>query len=566
MTDRSDFEEIRTNRPAAEYGRLPTVADVLRTPSLAQGRPEVLAGSNRLDGRVRWVHVVESAGIGKLLSGQELVLSTGVGWPGRDGELAGYVGELLRAGIAGLVLELGPRYSSAPQVLIDICREAGLPLVVLRSQVKFVAVTEEVHRRIIAAQMTALQARDEVHSLFTDLNRTGAPADYVVAEAARLLGVPVVLEDLAHRVVVCAPGPASDGQLLNDWERRSRLEHQHLAAAGTPAGSAQGAAEGWQLTPVEARGQRWGYLAALPGEPHPAGTDMVLEQAAVSLSLGRVAAGGADEWTRLGHQLLLDAMLQRRFSDVAGLQNRLAAAGFSVRGRRLAGLALNLSQDPDGSRTGDIQGDVLRAGRSLGADVLCAHSTTMDTGLLVALSMPRFYDDHAAFLDTFAARVNSQHPDALRTVTAGSLAGDVGGLLDSLGEAMDLMGIVGSGGAGDSGSHGADDAPLVHRSDRQEMTLLLSHLRYEPRVQDYVEKQLGPLLSYDARHNTDLLEVLSAFLKYPGNRTRAAQASHLSRSVFYQRLAVIEKLLARDLTEGETVAGLYAAVVAHRQQ
>ncbi|MBU4464507.1 MAG: helix-turn-helix domain-containing protein, partial [Actinobacteria bacterium] len=41
----------------------------------------------------------------------------------------------------------------------------------------------------------------------------------------------------------------------------------------------------------------------------------------------------------------------------------------------------------------------------------------------------------------------------------------------------------------------------------------------------------------------------------------AATASHLSRSVFYQRLALIEELLGVDLGDGETQAALHVAVL-----
>ena len=44
-----------------------------------------------------------------------------------------------------------------------------------------------------------------------------------------------------------------------------------------------------------------------------------------------------------------------------------------------------------------------------------------------------------------------------------------------------------------------------------------------------------------------------------------AQASHLSRSVFYQRLALIGDLLGADLDDGETIAALHLALLARRR-
>jgi purine catabolism regulator len=50
--------------------------------------------------------------------------------------------------------------------------------------------------------------------------------------------------------------------------------------------------------------------------------------------------------------------------------------------------------------------------------------------------------------------------------------------------------------------------------------------------------------------------VLTALLAHPSNRTAAAEAAHLSRSVFYQRIALLEDLLGVDFDDGEQVAAL----------
>lgn len=48
------------------------------------------------------------------------------------------------------------------------------------------------------------------------------------------------------------------------------------------------------------------------------------------------------------------------------------------------------------------------------------------------------------------------------------------------------------------------------------------------------------------------------------NRTAAASASHLSRSVFYQRIALIQDLLGVDLDDGETQTALHLALLVRR--
>src|SRR5699024_9918501 len=82
------------------------------------------------------------------------------------------------------------------------------------------------------------------------------------------------------------------------------------------------------------------------------------------------------------------------------------------------------------------------------------------------------------------------------------------------------------------------------------------------RLQEHSERMLAPLIRYDDQAGGDLVRVLRAVVAHPGNRTAAAAASHLSRSVFYQRLTLIADLLRADLDDGETLAALHLALLA----
>ncbi|MBW8872993.1 MAG: PucR family transcriptional regulator ligand-binding domain-containing protein, partial [Leifsonia sp.] len=337
MPDRRDPAAGRTVRPEAPVtvtttvlpSVLPSVREVLRMEPVAVALPEVLTGRERLDAPVRWVHVAETAEAARLGSGGELLLATGVGWPADEAALRRLGRVLIDADVAGLVLELGPPMPVAPAALVEEFAAAGLPFAVLHREARFVAITEAVHSRIIAEQMAALRARDDIHALFTDLSLRGSPADFIVEQAARVLGSPVVLEDTSHRVIA-AGGLAAGGEAeLADWEQRSRAAHR---AGG----------DGWTIVPVEARGMRWGHLVGLAGEPHPAGRSNVLEQAAVALALSRLSDRDEDEWTRRSHDALLAALLGRRFAAEGGVTARFEAAGFPIAGRPVVGVAIRL--------------------------------------------------------------------------------------------------------------------------------------------------------------------------------------------------------------------------------
>jgi purine catabolism regulator len=549
VPDRREDRAIHTDRPADRSSDeiLPTVREVIALDAVAQGVPEVLVGDGALDARVRWLHVSDSAGVARLLNGGEMLLSTGSSWPVEPNDLRRFIDELADAGLSGLVLELGTHYRYVPAVVVEAARARGLALIVLHRELKFVTVTEAVHGRIITGQTDALRARDEVRERFTSLVLRGSPADFIVHQLAQTLGAPIVLENLGYEVVAAEVPPAMEEELFTEWELRSRSAHrrsEQRRERGIPAG-----ADDWLIVPVEARGIRWGNLIALPGPEHAAGRTAVLEQGAIALAVGRLADGEADEWARIGRRRLVDGLLAGRFAGVGGAAARLEAAGLPLRGAKLYGLVV--SGASVAVERADAAARALR-GRALagsGPAAVVAPATTM----LVSLPPDAVFDD-AAVVAFVRALVDAADVERV-TVSVGRAAEGIDAALASVHEAVDLAG---------GRRRRSGRGPHLRRAENRPLVQLVTALRDDHRVLEHGERMLAPLISYDLSRSGDLLDVLEAMLAHPGNRTAAAGASHLSRSVFYQRIALIEELLGSDLDDGETQTALHLALLVRR--
>jgi purine catabolism regulator len=140
-------------------------------------------------------------------------------------------------------------------------------------------------------------------------------------------------------------------------------------------------------------------------------------------------------------------------------------------------------------------------------------------------------------------------------IAIGGVAHDLDGLLASVQEALDLAGTA---------LPRPARGPVVRRAPDRPLVRLVTTLRDDHRLQELGERMLAPLIEHDLARGGDLLDVLGAMLAHPGNCTAAASASHLSRSVFYQRLALIGDLLGADLDDGETLTGLHLALLVRR--
>jgi purine catabolism regulator len=545
----------------------PTVREVLALDPVRHGAPRVVAGEAGLDRPVRWVHAAEVPDIATLLRGGELVLTTGIGLPADDTGLRTFIAELADVGVAGLVVELGRRYPAhVPSVMVAAAARRDLPLVELRRATPFVRITEAVHALIVDAQLTELRATEEIHQRFTELSVEGAEPAEVVRQAAELAGCPVVLENLSRQVLAFDSVGESAELLLEGWEQHSR----RIQPAGRTAYDAD---TGWLVTTVGARGQDWGRLLLRWPPGGEAGTaaapptrlSILLERAASTLALGRLIRRDEEGLERQIHRTLLTALLDHtRPVDEVALRAR--ALGVALERRHLVGVVVRHRQDAADSgvggapeaeaRTRDLAeavGHALRVARLAG---LTGPLDDQAVGVLLAL---RGREDEDAALTGFAAALRRVHQED-RTREGGCLIVAAGSGVGSLREARRSL-VEARQVAEAAGQDRRDVA--VFRLPHVGLAGLLHLLREEPRLQTFVERQLGPLLAYDARHPREqLLETLRAFLDNGRNKSAAAAAAHLSRPAFYERLARIARILEVDLDSVEVSLSLHVALLA----
>jgi purine catabolism regulator len=547
----------------------PSVRQVLALDPVRFGAPRVMAGAEALDRPVRWVHVAEVPDIATLLHGGELVLTTGIGLPTDDDGIREFVGALADVGIAGLVVELGRRYStSVPKVMVAAAVKRGLPLVELRRATPFVRITEAVHALIVDAQLAELRATEEIHQRFTELSVEGAEATEVVAQAAALAGAPVVLENLSRRVLAYDTAGDRPELLLDGWEGHSRRIR-------TDGRTTYDADAGWLVTMVGARGQDWGRLllrwppgGASTTEDPPTRLTILIERAASTLALGRLIQRDAEGLERQIHRTLLTALLDHdRPVDEVALRAR--ALGVPLERRRLVGVVVRqrIDDPPPGSPGGpgaaqgiaaeqvqerlrDLAEAVSAALRDAQLAGLTSPLDDHTVGVLIALRKP---DDEDAALHAFAAALRRPPSSVGLIVAAGSGVDSLREARRSLMEARQI---------GYAALHDARAVP-VFRLPHVGLAGLLHLLRDEPRVQTFVERELGPLLAYDAKHPQEqMLRALRVYLDSGRNKSAAASAAHLSRPAFYERLARIGRILDVDLDAVEPCLSLHVALLA----
>lgn len=527
-----------------ESSTLPTLAEVLALPAVQRGNPRILVGASQLQRRVRWVHVSEVSDIASMLSGGELILTTGIALPDAADELGRYIADLDAAGVVALIVEIGRRYrDELPAELVDAATHNGLPLIELRQQTPFVDITQAVHTMILEARTQELIAADAAHHAFTELAVGGQGPQQVVDLVAALSGRSVVYESTTHHAVTCGCAPGDDqASVLARWEAATRdsKESHNLLTVHVTAPS----------------GGSWGRLVMLGADAANRQQQMILDRGATALIISMLIDREIDGLERHSHRTLLTAFVLAS-QPLPELIVHARALGVPLERRSLTGVVVRpvgTYVSPRGTPAllrdlASVAGATLQ---SLNVPALVAPLD--DERIAVLLAPP-----HAADSENAVARVSerlhsiaSRRSDARLVIGVATAVTGPERVHRALLQAMQVADAA----VALPARHGYFRPPDLH------LRGLVFALRDEPTVEDYCARELGPLLSQDIPDRSQLYQFLKTYCRFGGNKTAVAAALFVSRPVVYDRVAKIERILCVDLSDSEVVLGLHFALLA----
>lgn len=536
-----------------------TVRDVLGLDLVASYGPEAVAGAAGLDRPVRWVHVAEALDVGVMLSGGEIVLTTGLLLADDPKAQADYVEAMHGADVAAVVLGLGRAFSTTPPTMRRAAEQRGVPLIVLHRPAPFARFTEEVNARLLNERFAAVDLSDRLRSALAALNLSGASLQRLLDEVAAFAGCPVMLVNLAQRVLATAGDRGALGELMRDWGRVSR----QVAALAAPsaqapavsptakagAGATTAGPDGWIIAPLQARGTQWARLLLFGYPGTPAEGRMIADRAAEALAVHRLVGGGV----HLAHDGLEGEAAQAILADLASgsvrpdqLLPRVRALGLPVNRRTFVPLIIR-------SLTGGGEAMDLLFRRALAEEGLAGLAGWYAANdLAVLVSLPRDQNTSTA-VDRLVLKAGEHAAGRGRKFVAGAGAdcAALGELPRSFAEALHVA---------DAAMADPPAGPVARLRDVR-LRGLVRLLRDEPELQAFIERELGLLFA-----ETELLDVLRSYLRFGRNKSLAAQEHHFSRPALYRRLHSIETLLGVDLDDWDQIVSLYVAILAYDAQ
>lgn len=539
-----------------------TVREVLAIEVIERAQPEVLAGADNLDRLVRWVHVFDVGDIAHLLLGQELLFTTGLGLGNNSASLRRLIRDVSEVGAAGLVIELGRTFDSISEDCIREAENLHFPLVVLRKEVRYVEVTEEVHAAIINRQVEVLKKADAIGREFTGLMLRGASVEAIVARLAEFSGSPVVLEDTAHQVVDWAHPSGGDlTAVLDTWGSHARTQHAR-DEGGRELAIPDSFACAW--AGIWLRSEEWGRLHTLEVDRRLDEVDLAaVDRAAAAIGTALLVERNARNLTDHARGSILVDVIAGRAMTAVTFYRRARNLGAYLEGRELSAIVLGTSrleqlptsEIPVGeSERQHLRDSLLEAARLAVNDVSipCLFALHGDRVFAVAGTAPG--QPMKSLLTDFAERARDRagKDPGLGDVSVGvSHATSVASLSKAFEQAIEALDFA-------FRNH---DWGVHHYSDLGSYPLLV-RLSEGPELARFVESELGPLLAYDAHSNAPLIPTLSCYLRCGSNKSTAAKLLYIDRRSLYHRLERIETILGRDLNDSEVAFNLTLAVQA----
>lgn len=540
-----------------------TVRDLLQTDILREARP--VAGKAGLGREVRWVHIWPE--VLPWFHGGELLLTTGYSWPGEPKEQRRIVRELGGAKLAAILFATGRFFPSIPKAILEAAERVRLPILEAPSDIRFAEVTEVVNREIIRRQYEVIERSEQIHKHLTGVALEAKDLADICRALSGLIGKPVVIVDPAFRPLARTDGaqegaaPPSDlewfspEQLARYGRRDIVAEVQRARGPLRMSGPGGPVVRDRIVCPIRLVGKPVGYLWILEG-PEPL-TDLDLraaEHGAVVAALHILRQQAVATVEARVQNSFVQALIQGELDKVTGLEERARLLGFNPEGNYVVGLFALLAEGGRKRALGGPEEFHLRErlDRALrlslgesGFPALLGYLMNQVVFLLPALPDPATLRPK---VEALWKRARAFEPSIPCAMALGSIHPRASGVATSYSEADSVL-ITSEG----EGVFWYEDLLLVR---------LLRSVEDGQVIRDVFDRTLGLLMQ--ARQGKALAETVRALIHHGFNQRAAARALRTHWNTMRHRIARIEKILQRRLSDPELRLQLQLAVEIER--
>ncbi|KAA9031164.1 PucR family transcriptional regulator [Niallia endozanthoxylica] len=501
---------------------------------------KVLAGKSGLDRHVRWVHILELTSIENLLNGNELILSTGIGWEGNNQTFLSIVQQSIDSNAAGLCIELGRYISEIPQEVIKLADTHHFPIIVFPKKVRFIDITQEIHSLLIKKNYQILSDLEEYSNSLNQLLLSSNSQQRILQLLHDHIKMTVFYISNQGKVqVISKKTPAEQEklfQLLNDNNRSKHMNiaHQSVQAMDHTFADVFIISESETITEYES---------------------LILDRSATALAQSLLRELYVEEQRKAKEAEWVSCWLEGEYSN-------------EQINRHLLEIEPNL--------------------KSNGCTVLLCKVDNLEEAIpefnYLLVYLRSIFEQRGIFLLSHLQKnqmvfilINKwKTNDMKKRVSDGIDCFKKSEFMKKVKESNTYLGV----GKMVSQLHfikNSYDTAKETLKFREKMSNKLSSYFYEDLyifrlvltanekgvLNDFISDYLGPILGYDQKKNGELLKTLKIYLQCKGAKKETAEQLHIVRQTLYHRLDKIVELIGDDFMEAYKRQAIEVAISAY---
>lgn len=538
-----------------------TVREVLER-SLFQSA-QLVAGSKGLNRQIRWVHILEITHFEKLIHGQEMILTTGLGFNLDAVSSVTFMEKLIQQNASCLCIEIGPYFEQVSNELIELADRAGFPLILFPHTVRFVDITQDLHSLIINRHHKMLQELESISREFYRLTLHAQGTSNVLKLLHQSTQNQIIYRPLQGNPLFFPSMPSNQQETL----LRFLDEHEEEPSGSKPITTPDLYEYGdYTLVskPVGALEQTWAYLImSCPRKPQEY-EYLLIESASLSIAQELLRTRYIEERKLFSENLWVDELISGRLEEEQEIK---ALIGPDFKGLNELNYYVCLIEIENlyemNALPSESERESLRLHLSLILRAVFEKYSfrpliTLKNNRLAVIVLDlkskvpaktRLQQALESLQDT---QTNERLKDLKLLIGVGSSHLRLKNAYRSYQEAVQALSL-----------HPCYNKSILFFEELGVFQLLLS-LNDGKTLQTFIRHYLGPLIDHDLSKGSELLLTLKVYLDHDGSKQIAAQKLFIVRQSLYYRLEKMAELLGENFMSVENRISIQVALRAYQ--
>ncbi|MED0709584.1 PucR family transcriptional regulator [Aneurinibacillus aneurinilyticus] len=507
-----------------------TLKEALELPNIQQIK--LIGGHGGLHRIIKWVTIVEIIEDATRLQEGEFLITTGYGLD-TIANRRDFIEQLVQQNLSAVAIHTGFYMERIPLEFIEAANEHNLPLIEIPRHMNFSEVTKALLGHIVNRQLQLMQDTQQIHHELTMLTLNNKGLAPLVDTLAARLQAEVEIYDVQGRRL---EGSGKNAEASLSLEKLISLQQTIDMAAPLSLSEEQ------LVHPIATAQEQYGFLHI---QKQTALTEMdrlIVEQAGIVCAIEFLKQKAVDEALIRMREDVLDELLENSEQDEAYLQKLAHKLNYRLEGIMTVMQIASVSED---SIRPLIQSWTRRQAKPVllrekqrtitlvipvqqDKDVIRVAQSLQQEAQLRLTSGPLYIGMSTPFCGLGQIAASAQ--EAREALQIGITTGEVLMTYDKIGAFAPLLQMKKAG---------------------VELSTLFRPL-------------LDPLLTYDQKHNSSLVDTLECYLQHNSNIKNTAAALFIHRHTLKYRLEQIEEKTNKDLQNAHTLTQFHLALMAYR--